>query len=380
MIVELHMLQNFVPSCLNRDDTNSPKDCEFGGYRRARISSQCQKRAIRTFFDKNQFQILRPENFSHRTKRLADHVADMLAGEGRDRTASHDAVTAVLKSVFPKTAEKNGVVKTPYLVFLGRNEIEELKEVVVDHWDNLVGKSVSENKISDVKKALVNKLDGGKAADLALFGRMLADLPDRSREAACQVAHAISTNKVSMEIDYYTAVDDLKPDDTEGADMIGTVEFNSSCFYRYANIDLHQLIENLGDDEELARKTVTAFMKAMIEAIPTGKQNTFAAHNPPDFIMGVVRRSGQWNLANAFVQPARATGQGDLVANSVKALGEYWGRISRIFGVDTIQTNPYVWRDDADLPGLTDSRVASVSELIAAVDSKLPFADASEAK
>ena len=47
MIIELHMLQNFAPSCLNRDDTNSPKECEFGGYRRARISSQCIKRAIR---------------------------------------------------------------------------------------------------------------------------------------------------------------------------------------------------------------------------------------------------------------------------------------------------------------------------------------------
>ena len=50
VFIELHLLQNFAPSCLNRDDTNTPKDCEFGGQRRARISSQCIKRAIRRAF------------------------------------------------------------------------------------------------------------------------------------------------------------------------------------------------------------------------------------------------------------------------------------------------------------------------------------------
>ena len=47
MLIELHMLQNFPPSNLNRDDIGQPKDCEFGGYRRARISSQCIKRVTR---------------------------------------------------------------------------------------------------------------------------------------------------------------------------------------------------------------------------------------------------------------------------------------------------------------------------------------------
>src|SRR5205814_5665072 len=112
-----------------------------------------------------------------------------------------------------------------------------------------------------VKKAVLGVLDGGKAADLALFGRMIADLPDKNVDAACQVAHAISTNKVSFEFDFYTAVDDLKPDDTAGADMLGTVEFNSACFYRYSNLDLGQLVENLGGDEQLGRQTVEAFVR-----------------------------------------------------------------------------------------------------------------------
>ena len=47
MKIDLHLLQNFAPANLNRDDTGAPKDCDFGGFRRARISSQCLKRSMR---------------------------------------------------------------------------------------------------------------------------------------------------------------------------------------------------------------------------------------------------------------------------------------------------------------------------------------------
>ena len=47
MLIEVHILQNHAPSNLNRDDTGSPKEAVFGGYKRARISSQCLKRSIR---------------------------------------------------------------------------------------------------------------------------------------------------------------------------------------------------------------------------------------------------------------------------------------------------------------------------------------------
>src|SRR5690606_27169067 len=111
-----------------------------------------------------------------------------------------------------------------------------------------------------------------------------------------QVAHAISTHQVNAEFDYYTAVDDQKPKDTAGADMIGTVEFNSACYYRYANIDVAQLAANLGNDRDLAIAAVRAFLVASRDAIPTGKQNSFAARNAPSFIMTVVRPSGAWSL------------------------------------------------------------------------------------
>src|SRR5579883_3533206 len=242
MFIELHLLQNFAPSNLNRDDTGSPKECEFGGYRRARISSQCFKRAIRMHFP----ALLRKEELATRSKLVVTQkVVPALVGRGRDSEQARIAVERALGAVKLKLDDG----KTQYLLFLSASEVAALTDACDRNFDVLLraaggnpGNKKSKNEAraeipSEVRSAVESILDGGKAADLALFGRMLADLPERNVDAACQVAHAISTNNIhSMEMDYYTAVDDLKPEDTAGADMIGTVEFNSACFYRYATL------------------------------------------------------------------------------------------------------------------------------------------------
>jgi CRISPR system Cascade subunit CasC len=176
-------------------------------------------------------------------------------------------------------------------------------------------------------------------ADVALFGRMIevADTTPFGKrnlrvDAACQVAHALSSHQVNPDFDYFTAVDDLNPQGVTGAGMIGTVEFNSACFYRYANIDLGQLEDNLGGDGVLARATARAFLYASRDAIPTGKQNSFAARNLPAFAFAVVRPAGFWSLANAFVQPVRASATSDIVQESVLALNRHWGDMAAMYG------------------------------------------------
>jgi CRISPR system Cascade subunit CasC len=183
------------------------------------------------------------------------------------------------------------------------------------------------------KKALA-LLDGGKAVDIALFGRMLADLPQANQDAACQVAHAISTHRVEREFDYYTAVDDKGGADETGADMIGQIEFNSATFYRYAVLDLNKLVENLHGDQELALSAVEAFVTAMARAVPTGKQNTFAAHNAPDFIGISVRYLAPMNLANAFEKPVTARMDRSLTEQSVERLSEADQKLSAVYGDD----------------------------------------------
>jgi CRISPR system Cascade subunit CasC len=328
-IIEVHVLQNFAPSNLNRDDTGAPKDALFGGVRRARISSQCVKRAVRTYFAEQRREgLFSPDELAVRTIRIYDAIATILSH--RDREVAAKKVEAAL-ALLRLNPGKEG--KTQYSLFLGQREVAKLAKAIDEYWDSIEvgsaetskGKSEGKKSATDDTKALKDciaaALDGGKAVDLALFGRMLANKPEKNRDAACQVAHAISTHAVDREFDFYTAVDDLKPNDTSAADMIGTVEFNSACFYRYALVDWEKLIENLQGDPHLARKGVRAFLEGFVVAEPTGKQNSFAAHNQPDFVVMTVRRNTMpRNLANAFETPVSLRKGESLTRRSATAL------------------------------------------------------------
>jgi len=332
MLIEIHALQNFAPSNLNRDDTGAPKDALFGGTRRARISSQCLKRAVRQFLgsmiDRG---LLIPEDVGTRTKRLCNEVVSCLV-KGRPEEESKIKVQLALAAIGLPVKDDG---KNEYLLFLGQREIHEIARIIDEKWASIQTPSVdgdkkkagrakkdaAKNADPDLKKALEAVLNGGKAVDVALFGRMLADMPERNQDAACQVAHAISTHVVDREFDFYTAVDDLKPEDTAGADMMGTVEFNSACFYRYAVVDWNKLVGNLQADKELALKGLRAFIEGFVVAEPTGKQNTFAAHNPPEFVAVSVRHeAAPRNFANAFETAIRVRRDESLTGKSAESL------------------------------------------------------------
>jgi CRISPR system Cascade subunit CasC len=170
------------------------------------------------------------------------------------------------------------------------------------------------------------------ALDIALFGRMLADKsPDKINvDAACQVAHAISTHRITMEMDYFTAVDDLKPDDETGAGHINFTEFNSACFYRYACLDTRQLllnVKNLDNRRELALRAIEAFLRASFDAVPSGKK-TWSAH--------YVRPSFVWSLVNAFERAVPLNQSSGLVEPSIRQLDDLWGVLSRVYGENGI--------------------------------------------
>ncbi|SHL15311.1 CRISPR system Cascade subunit CasC [Desulfatibacillum alkenivorans DSM 16219] len=332
-IIEIHALQNYAPSNLNRDDTGAPKDAWFGGARRARISSQCLKRAVRQHFSELVDQnTLAHGDLASRTKRILQRLSEIITAQGRDENEAEAKIRAALASV-KLTIKDDG--KSQYLLFLGNRELENIANIISESWDSIkelpVASNGDEKKSKkkakaaqvdpDLKKALENVFNGGKALDVALFGRMLADMPEKNQDAACQVAHAISTHAVDREFDFYTAVDDLKPEDTAGADMMGTIEFNSACFYRYAVLDWDKLVKNLQGDKDLALKGIEAFINGFVIAEPTGKQNTFAAHNPPEFVMASVRRdAAPRNLANAFETPVFVRKNQSLTKESAQEL------------------------------------------------------------
>jgi CRISPR system Cascade subunit CasC len=345
-IIEIHALQNFAPSNLNRDDTGAPKDALFGGTRRARVSSQCLKRSVRQYFQGLVEQdALASDDVAFRTKRLLDDLVKSLVNNGRDKDEAEQKARLALGAM-ELTVKEDG--KTEYLLFLGQREISGIADIIHEKWDSITAsdsvpaegkkpgkakKQAAQSADPELKKALDKVFNGGKALDVALFGRMLADMPEKNQHAACQVAHALSTHSVEREFDFYTAVDDLKPEDSAGADMIGTVEFNSACFYRYAVVDWEKLVENLQNDRELAAKGLRAFLEGFVVAEPTGKQNTFAAHNPPEFVAVTVRRNAApRNLANAFETPIRVKKDESLTRKSAEELAKKAQTLQAAFG------------------------------------------------
>lgn len=341
LFVEYHLIQNFAPSNLNRDDTGAPKDAVFGGYRRARVSSQCFKRAVR--LQAAEHNLLAPEARGVRTKKLLDLLEPILKAKGR--TESKPRIEIALAAAGLQLDDKG---HTQYLLFLGQGEIDAFAALIDEHWDDLAPPVATDDKKKSKREAkaaapdeVVKKakklLDGGKAVDVALFGRMLADMPKANQDAACQVAHAISTHRVEREFDYFTAVDDKGDADEPGAGMIGQVEFNSATFYRYAALDAGKLLANLQQDKELALSGLAAFTEAFARAIPTGKQNTFAAHNPPSFIGVVLRHASPLNLANAFERPITPRHDQPLTDQSVAALARHEQQLSVVYG-DTRDT------------------------------------------
>jgi CRISPR system Cascade subunit CasC len=361
--VEFHILQSFAPSNLNRDDTGSPKDAVFGGTRRGRISSQSLKRAKRVFM-RNEGLV--PESASsYRTKRVHQILGRKLVDRGADKATAQQVAELALTGIGSGKGIRFVKDKTQYLIFLGETELNAIADLVAPHAEELAKPKAKVAKALADQLTDVLKLRGAGAVDIALFGRMLADLPEANTDASCQVAHAISTHRVEREFDYYTAVDDLQPEDNSGADMIGTIEFNSSCYYRYSVVDVDQLALNLKGEREQALDATVAYARAAIESAPTGKQNSFAAHNPPSTVLVLLRKSrGPRNLANAFEVPVASSGNG-LITASAERLAKSWKQTDEAYGAAE-----QAWVLDltdafADVDGV--QRVRSLDELMDAL-------------
>jgi CRISPR system Cascade subunit CasC len=370
MFIELHMIQNFAPSNLNRDDTNNPKDCEFGGVRRARISSQCIKRSIR---QSPIFAETTATEQGYRTRWMTQCLLKSFEAAGKPGDAAKQIAIAFADAYAGVDGKKKE--RTSVLIYLSKEEIDDIVRTLLDNWETIKDPSEksAQEAIDKLVKDLVKRTQNRTSApDIALFGRMLANEPKLNLDASCQVAHAISTHRVNMEMDYFTAVDDLQNEEETGAAMIGVTGFNSACFYRYARLDMNKLIENLDGNTDLARRTVEGFLRASVAAVPTGKQNSFAAQNPPSFLLAVVRKDGMsWSLANAFEKPVFPTREKSLVSGSIAAADGFWGRLTKVYGGASVPV-VLTLEEDAPLQALADAQVDTLEEWINAVLDKLP--------
>lgn len=330
-LIELHILQSFPVSCLNRDDVGAPKSATFGGVPRARISSQCMKRAIREYAQDN----LPDSRFGgERTKLIVQPLADALIKSGLDEKAAMEHAENIamkLAKLDDKSGKDGSVKQVGTLTFLSPCEIESIAAKVAE--------LVKANpKAKDYEKSLdkfvkdAGLMDG---ADIALFGRMAASMPSLTLEGAAMFSHALSTHKTENDLDFFSAVDDRKPKgDDAGAGMIGTLEFNSAVYYRYAavNLDLLADADHLGKlSTEERQKVVAAFIEATVMAVPGARKNSMNASVPPSYVLGIYKSKGQpVQLINAFESPVKGAG---LVEGSVKALTAHHAQLKETWGI-----------------------------------------------
>jgi len=327
LYVDVHIIQTVPPANLNRDDQGNPKEAYFGGHRRARVSSQAWKRATRTSFAAHAPE----QNHATRTKRILSELTKRLAVRtGLEHEQASRLSAALLGPLGIKPGKKAG--DTAYLLFFGYQQLEDIIDLVADEVGGLAELD-DEELVKAVKDLpVVEKLERGHPMDVALFRRMVADIPSLNVDAATQVAHALSTHAVELEFDYYTAVDDENLKDETGAGMIGTIGFNSATFYRYATIGLPQLVANLGDSDA-ALTAVDAFIEHFARSIPSGHQNSFAHRTLPSLVAVVVREDQPVNLVSAFEKPLVAEEEGEgLAADSAVRLAVEYDRATRQWG------------------------------------------------
>ena len=301
--VDIHVLQTVPPSCVNRDDTGSPKTAVYGGATRARVSSQAWKHAMRKYFE----DIFSGEDLGKRTKKVVGLVEEEIKRLNPEAAAETLAKKALENAgIKIKDAEKSADA----LFFMSQAQARALAVLAVEGEAD--------------KKAYKEALYTAPSFDLALFGRMVASDPSLNYDASAQVAHSISTHAIHNEYDYFTAVDDCAPEDNAGAGHLGTIEFNSSTLYRYATLNVEELEKNVGKDTP---RVVRGFLEAFIKSMPDGKQNTFANRTVPDAVYVAIRKDQPVNLCGAFEKPVYSAD--GYVEASVRKLCAYAEKVCR---------------------------------------------------
>ncbi len=319
--IQLHMLTNYAPSNLNRDDLGRPKTAKMGGVDRLRISSQSLKRAWRT---SEEFESSVGDKMGIRTKRFGIEIYDYLV----DKEVSEKKAVEWAKLIAGQFGKLKKEDKENPKASL---EIEQLahidpKEKKLTY--ELVDKLIAENRGPE-KEELELLTKSIEAVDIALFGRMLASSPRYNIEAAAQVSHAITVNRIAVEDDYFTAVDDLnKHEEDAGSAHIGESGFGSGVFYTYICINRTLLEENLGD-KELAGKAIKALAEAAAKVAPSGKQNSFASRARALYIMAEKGEQQPRQLSSAFLKPVDDP---DMVNASVIRLEHLRENMEKVYG------------------------------------------------
>lgn len=318
--IEYHILQSFPVTCLNRDDVGAPKTAIVGGSTRARVSSQCWKRQVR--LSMQDFGI----KLGIRSKKVSEFVAKACLQKGASEEQAAECGKVISDSFTNDT-----------LFFFSESEAQAFADYAQEKsFDSTTLKDKELQKVA--KKVLNPAVDG---LDIALFGRMVAQAADLNIEAAVSFSHAISTHKVSNEVEFFTALDDLAEE--SGSAHMGSLEFNSATYYRYISLDLGQLWESIGG-EHLA-EAVESLTKALFVAVPSARQTTQSGASPWEFAKIFIRK-GQ-RLQVPFETAVKAK-DGGYLQPSITALTDYLTKKEALAGSLFGKEKEFTFGEDAN--------------------------------
>jgi CRISPR system Cascade subunit CasC len=378
--IEVHQLQGML-GCPNRDDNNQVKTAMLGNVKRARISSQSLNYAANTWMYNE--GMVPKEMRGERTRVVWKMVLPLLEAAGKDT----EQATAVLKTLLALLVPKTTDGETGYLLFISPLGARNFAAVATKHWQALsklhatfveneaaeeakkkaekeaaaaaeksekspkakkakkapkedgkkkdspilsLGKEVLGETLNTIRKEAKGLFAVGDALNIIGKGRFYADNAEHTNPSGIIQAHALSTNAIRREFDFFTAMDTVaglsepqpqRESENDVGAHLGHQSFADSCYYKFEALDFETFFYNAGDDYEVAKKSFMKWLEGFIMAIPAAKRNSFGNCNLPDFVMVVVRTHGiNQSLAQAFNSPVEK----DVIATSVQKLSNYW--------------------------------------------------------
>ena len=337
--LQLHLLTAYAPSNLNRDDLGRPKTAKMGNSERLRISSQSLKRAWRKsdFFTESLTEnigvrsrkfitewVYKPMKEKGVEEKLAISCAKKIMENYRKNKKSEDEAKKDTKENGKKSEESKVNFDMDQLIHISNNEQQEIERLVA-----LLINQKREPTQDELNK-LIKTRQENSSIDIALFGRMLAGKTEFNIEAACQVAHALSVSAISIEDDFFTAVDDLNDKGKDASSgHLGERGFASALFYTYICISRDLLLDNLNGDEALVEKTLKALTESAIKVAPTGMQNSFASRAYASYLLIEKGTQQPRSLAVAYFNPIRSQ---DMVNDAITRLEQQLDKFDQVYG------------------------------------------------
>ncbi len=390
--LDVHLIQSFPYSNLNRDRQGAPKTSLYGGVARARLSSQNTKRPTRLEVEKA------TGIRAVRTRGVPRAVAERLRGRGWDEKL---ALTAGQMLILAASVKGLGIADTEgtnALLFLPESALDELADLADAHHGEIadaasamaaeeaakVKKSTRKKAGTDddveptaddeeeqpavgedslmakyAKKALSKQKDAvlkvlrTRNASVAAFGRMLANDPDSTVDGAIHVAHGLTTHAARTQLDFFSAVDDLQEEsrNEKGAGHMGDHRFTTGTFYRYASINYTELCGHLEGDTDTARAITAEFVRAFITAVLPAKGRGTAPYTVPHLVYAAVRTDRPISLAGAFEQPV-PDGRDGYLSPSLARLNDHAAAHHRFLGTDDLADHAHTGLAEGDFPAL----------------------------